>query len=201
MLHALSWIAISLGVATALVIAADLRRHPQGMKIMNLVWPVTGLYFPVIGHELYRALGRPLGGHAHHAEATSIALSAMHCGAGCVIGDIVAVALFGPNFAIEFGFAYLFGLAFQYFPIRAMRGVSPVSAFWESIKADTLSLVAFEIGMFGWMALARSWLSTPDAVPRSIVFWFMMQIGMVVGFATTYPANWLLVKWGVKGGM
>ncbi|MGH8199529.1 MAG: hypothetical protein ACREVO_04085 [Steroidobacteraceae bacterium] len=24
---------------------------------------------------------------------------------------------------------------------------------------------------------------------------------MVLGFATTYPANWLLVKWGVKPGM
>ncbi len=37
--------------------------------------------------------------------------------------------------------------------------------------------------------------------PMSVVFWFMMQIGMVLGFATTYPANWLLVKWGVKTGM
>jgi hypothetical protein len=29
----------------------------------------------------------------------------------------------------------------------------------------------------------------------------MMQIGMIVGFAASYPANWLLVKWGVKSGM
>jgi len=33
------------------------------------------------------------------------------------------------------------------------------------------------------------------------VFWFTMQIAMIAGFATTYPANWLLVKWGIKGGM
>jgi len=33
------------------------------------------------------------------------------------------------------------------------------------------------------------------------VFWFMMQIGMIFGFLTTYPANWLLVKWGIKSGM
>jgi uncharacterized protein DUF4396 len=207
-----SWIIISLGVLTALVIAADERRHPQGMKIMSAVWPITGLYFPLIGLWFYRALGRPKTMPAHHAMAEhapgaqhagwkSIFLSATHCGAGCVIGDIVAVALFGPGFATEFAFAYLFGIAFQYIPIRAMGVVSPGTAIWDAIKADTLSLVAFEVGMFGWMAAARFWLLHEEPVPSSIVFWFMMQIGMIVGFVTTYPANWLLVKWGVKSGM
>ncbi len=206
LLQTVSWIAISLGVLTALVIAADERSHPQGMQIMNVVWPVTGLYFPVIGGWLYRAVGRPLVTHAHDAVAQearwkSILLSATHCGAGCVIGDIVAVALFGSNFAIEFALAYLFGIAFQYIPIRAMRDISPATALWEAVKADTLSLVAFEVGMFGWMAVARFWLLHEAAAPSSIAFWFMMQIGMIAGFATTYPANWLLVKWGVKSGM
>ncbi len=208
LLQTASWIAISLGVLTALVIAADERSHPQGMPIMNVVWPVTGLYFPVIGGWLYRAVGRPLVTHAHDAVAQearwkSILLSATHCGAGCVIGDIVAVALFGPSFTIEFAFAYLFGIAFQYLPIRAMRDISPATALWEAIKADTLSLVAFEVGMFGWMAVARLWLLPGEPAATSIAFWFMMQIGMIVGFATTttYPANWLLVKWGVKSGM
>ncbi len=206
LLQTVSWIAISLGVLTALVIAADERSRPQGMPIMNVVWPVTGFYFPVIGGWLYRAIGRPPLTHAHDAAAQdarwkSILLSATHCGAGCVIGDIVAVALFGPSFAIEFAFAYLFGIAFQYLPIRAMRDISPATALWEAIKADTLSLVAFEVGMFGWMAVARLWLLPGEPAATSIAFWFMMQVGMMAGFATTYPANWLLVKWGVKSGM
>jgi len=206
LLQTVSWIAISLGVLTALVIAADERSRPQGMPIMNVVWPVTGFYFPIIGGWLYRAIGRPPLTHAHDAAAQdarwkSVLLSATHCGAGCVIGDIVAVALFGPSFAIEFAFAYLFGIAFQYLPIRAMRDISPATALWEAIKADTLSLVAFEVGMFGWMALARLWLLPGEPAATSIAFWFMMQVGMMAGFATTYPANWLLVKWGVKSGM
>ncbi len=206
LLQTASWIAISLGVLTALVIAADERSRPQGMPIMNVVWPVTGFYFPIIGGWLYRAIGRPPLTHAHDAAAQdarwkSVLLSATHCGAGCVIGDIVAVALFGPSFTIEFAFAYLFGIAFQYLPIRAMRDISPATALWEAIKADTLSLVAFEVGMFGWMAVARLWLLPGEPAATSIAFWFMMQIGMIVGFATTYPANWLLVKWGVKSGM
>jgi hypothetical protein len=42
-------------------------------------------------------------------------------------------------------------------------------------------------------------------VPRpelmSATYWFMMQIGMVLGFITALPPNWLLVRLGVKGGM
>jgi hypothetical protein len=29
----------------------------------------------------------------------------------------------------------------------------------------------------------------------------MMQIGMVPGLETTYPASWLLIKLGIKGAM
>ena len=29
----------------------------------------------------------------------------------------------------------------------------------------------------------------------------MMQIAMVLGFATTYPVNWLLISFGVKEKM
>lgn len=106
------------------------------------------------------------------------------------------------EYVVEFAFAYLFGIAFQYFPIRAMRRIPPQEAIIDAVKADTLSLTAFEVGMFAWMAviyfLALS-AHRPDA--SSIVFWFVMQIGMVLGFLTTYPANWLLVRWGVKSGM
>lgn len=83
-----------------------------------------------------------------------------------------------------------------------MRNLSPREAVLDAMKADTLSLVAFELGMFAWMAVTYFVLFSahrPEA--STIVFWFMMQIGMVLGFATTYPANWLLVKWGVKMGM
>jgi hypothetical protein len=39
-------------------------------------------------------------------------------------------------------------------------------------------------------------------VPRpelnSAVYWFVMQIGMVLGFMASYPANWYLVRSGIK---
>ena len=114
--------------------------------------------------------------------------------------------LFGERlyaeYVVEFGLAYLFGIAFQYLPIRAMRQLSRYEAIVDAVKADSLALTAFEAGLFGWMAVSYFLLfatQPPDA--STIVFWFMMQVGMVLGFVTSYPANWLLLKWGVKRGM
>jgi hypothetical protein len=48
-LTVVSWVAVILGLLTALAIAFDVAAHPQPMKIMNVVWPITALYLPVLG--------------------------------------------------------------------------------------------------------------------------------------------------------
>ncbi|MBK4733011.1 DUF4396 domain-containing protein [Noviherbaspirillum pedocola] len=215
----LAWLSVIGGVMTALAIGVDVMAHPQMMKIMNLVWPITGLYFPMIGWWLYTGMGRPLAMDAPKSAASkphwkSIFLSATHCGSGCVLGDLIGapiVFVIGwqvlgerlyADYLMSFTLAYLFGIAFQYFPVRAMTKASPVEALKDAVKADTLSLIAFEVGMFAWMAVVYFMLMPSHRPePTSMVFWFMMQVGMVLGFLTTYPANWLLVKWGVKSGM
>jgi hypothetical protein len=32
----------------------------------------------------------------------------------------------------------------------------------------------------------------------SAAFWFLMQVGMLIGFATSYPMNWWLIRRGIK---
>jgi len=114
--------------------------------------------------------------------------------------------IFGqPLFAeyfVEFAIAYVFGIAFQYIPIRSARMVSPHVALIDALKSETLALIAFEIGLVGWMA-APYFLLFPHHPPEveTNVFWFMMQIAMICGFATSYPVNWLLIKSGVKEKM
>lgn len=109
-------------------------------------------------------------------------------------------ALIG-HFVGEFIAAYAFGILFQFLPIISMGNDSWPKALKNAIKADTLSLVAFEIGMFGWMTLAAFlWIGLEPQVDTP-QFWFMMQIAMVLGFATAYPANWWLVRRGIKHAM
>ena len=67
-------------------------------------------------------------------------------------------------------------------------------------KADIVSLTFFEIGLFGWMALmAFVFFPAPNhLMPTSIAFWFMMQMGMIIGYCTSWPANVWLVRRGIK---
>jgi Domain of unknown function (DUF4396) len=68
-----------------------------------------------------------------------------------------------------------------------------------------LSLTAWQVGIYGFMAIAffvvfRAGLGVELEV-NSFEFWFMMQIAMMVGFLTSYPANWWLIRRGFKERM
>jgi hypothetical protein len=216
-----SWVAVILGLLTAIVIAFDVIALPQHMKIMNVVWPITGLYLPVLGWLLYGDMARrkpmSMAKDMHAAPGgrpfwKSVFVSTTHCAAGCVIGDIIGApivfwagwTLFGERLYAEylvlFILAYIFGIAFQYLPIRAMRRISRRVALLEAIKADTLALTAFEIGLFAWMAVIY-FQFVPRPELTSPTYWFMMQIGMVLGFIASFPPNWYLVRAGVRPGM
>jgi Domain of unknown function (DUF4396) len=92
---------------------------------------------------------------------------------------------------------------FQYFAIAPMRGLSLRKGLVEAAKADVASLTAFEVGLFGWMALMAFLLfPAPHHLrPDSPVYWFLMQIGMVAGFFTAWPVNTWLIKAGIKEAM
>lgn len=151
--------------------------------------------------------------------------SALHCGSGCTLGDICAewLAFACPAIAaalgwqslfpdkifavwiLDYAFAYAFGIVFQYFTIAPMRGLSFGAGIVAAVKADTLSLTAWQVGMYGFMAIAyfgifRAGLGVRLHV-NSFEFWFMMQIAMLAGFVTSYPANWWLITHGFKEEM
>ncbi|SFH54253.1 DUF4396 domain-containing protein [Modicisalibacter xianhensis] len=154
-----------------------------------------------------------------------VAKGALHCGSGCTLGDIIAetLAFLIPAIAIWFGWqaifgekifavwvfdytlAFLFGVAFQYFTIKPMRGLSPGQGLVQATKADFLSLTAWQVGMYGFMAFAHFYLFAVVLNHKlhvnSAEFWFMMQIAMFFGFMTSYPINWWLIKKGIKEAM
>lgn len=216
-LSVLAWSYLSICLLCTVFILLDMSRgHRHTMAVMNWVWPITGLYFgPVaaIGHykESRLAEGKSSQGQERPFWA-KVFTGATHCGSGCVLGDFagewvvffasitVAGSTLWANYAFDFVLAYLFGIIFQYFSIAPMRNISGWPGISAAIKADTISLVAFEVGMFVWMAFAHRFLFA-DLRPTSGLYWFMMQIAMIIGFATTYPANWWLIRKGVKEAM
>ena len=144
-----------------------------------------------------------------------VALGVSHCGGGCTLGDIIAetviflagwtlvgAALYAEMLG-DFVLALALGIGFQYFAIAPMRGLGLRQGLAQAAKADALSLVAFEVGLFAWMFLmAFVFFPEPHRLhPDSAVYWFLMQIGMVIGFFTAWPANVWLIRRGIKEAM
>ena len=104
-----------------------------------------------------------------------MATGTLHCGSGCALGDMTAewLAFFVPGVAIAFGWhslfdektfaiwildflaAFAFGIIFQYFAIAPMRNLSLGEGIIAALKADSLSLTAWQIGMYCLMAVMQ----------------------------------------------
>lgn len=54
---------------------------------------------------------------------------------------------------LDFVPAWSFGIVFQYLKIAPMQGLSFRRGILEAMRADTLSIVSFQIGLFAWMVL------------------------------------------------
>lgn len=216
-LASLSQAYVLAGVACALLVGVDVLRRPQKMAVMNWVWPITGLWAGPLGLLVYAAIGRapPRGIERNGGPKPfwrSVLVGSLHCSAGCSLGDLCAEwivfaagpTLFGSKlaaaYALDFGLSYAFGIAFQYFSIAPMRGLGPKAGLVAAVKADTLSLTAYEIGMFAWMGIVKLVLF-PGLEADRWLFWFMMQIAMLVGLATTLPVNVWLLRAGLKEAM
>ncbi len=223
-LVALSVTSLLLAAGCAVWMAADVWRRPQQMAVMNVVWPVTALFGSVAALWFYRRHGRA-GADEDPAMPVSVGKGALHCGAGCTLGDIVAetFAFLVPAVLVAFGYpglfsermfavwvldflvAFVIGIAFQYFAIAPMRGLGVRDGIVAAVKADALSLTAWQVGMYGLMAVLVFGVFRPvfgsQPAASSPVFWFAMQLAMLAGFATAYPMNWWLVRSGVKERM
>lgn len=74
-----------------------------------------------------------------------------------------------------------------------MRRLGVAPGIWAAVKADTLSLTAWQVGIYGFMAVADFWifgrLLGVELKVDTAEFWSTMQVAMIFGFLTSYPAN------------
>lgn len=158
--------------------------------------------------------------------SSSVFVGTSHCGAGCTLADLIvewmifafpAVATLGglhwlfsdelyAGWVLAYVGALIIGIGFQYFAIAPMN---PDRGWRRNLgaaaRADVLSLTAWQIGMYGMMALFQLavfpiWLGGPVSIATP-VFWAVMQLAMLAGFVTAYPVNWWLISAGIKERM
>ena len=132
----------------------------------------------------------------------------MHCvagdGVGILAGAVLAsvLALLGAaEVIVEYVLGFAFGwMIFQALFMREMAGGTYSRSLTNTFMPELLSMNLLMAGMVPTvMTLRRLIASGTD--PVTSAFWFVMSIGLLVGFVIAYPMNWWLVANHLKHGM
>ena len=135
--------------------------------------------------------------------------STVHCVAGDATGIILAavcVALIGmpmwQDLIVEYIAGFLFGLlVFQALFMRKMMG----GTYWQNVRRSFLpELISMNCMMAGMAPVMVALMMGRDMRamwPGEPLFWVVMSLGIVAGFAIAYPVNVWMVARGMKHGL
>jgi hypothetical protein len=192
-------------------VAIDIRTTPESQVLKWGLILVTA-YTGVVGAFLY-VLGcrEPLPGlHERYVAARwrQTLGSAMHCVAGDGVGILAGAVLssiLGLAGITEVIVEYILGfglgwMIFQSLFMRDMAGGSYRRAMTSTFVPELLSMNLLMAGMVPTVMALREHVASANN-PVSPRFWFVMSMGLLVGFAITYPMNWWLVANHLKHGM
>src|SRR5258708_3952256 len=135
--------------------------------------------------------------------------STVHCVAGDATGIIlaaVAVALLGfpmwIDLVIEYLAGFLFGLLiFQALFMRKVMGGTYTDNVRRSFLPELMSMNCMMGGMARVMVLVMMGRDMRAMWPGEPLFWMVMSLGVIAGFAIAYPVNVWLVSHGLKHGL
>lgn len=206
-----AWTYITLSLLSAAFIAFDIyllrRRHLLVAK--ELVWITSALYLGPFAVAVYLRKGRAnltsttvTAGIAGEAEGTAVAV--LPGGGASAVAHLIAVPFvvavgwtiaglaMWPMILVIAVLVFVMLVIYERVASRGPRtGRTRGISIGSAIAAAFITVAAFDIGMVGWMLL----LHFNDLMPPVTdgTFWFLMQMGVILGLLTGYPAvSWLL---------
>ena len=218
-LTAVSWAFVGLALLCAVAILYDVygRGHRQPNGLMNGVWPITALYFGPLALPAYYRWGRPRsekwqreqGDTPEKSLGAAAATGGTPGGAASAIGHVIGVPLVvlsGLTIAgqslwvmilVIAAIATVLLFAFEYFfSTVPARGLPAGKGLGVALLIALVTVLAFDVGMGGWMLVMHYLLFMPPLT--DVTFLFLMQVGLVLGFLTGYPAVLWLLRRGTK---
>ena len=212
-----SWVFVALGVISAALVLYDIygRGHRQPNAAMNVVWPISALYLGPFGVWAYNRWGRT-SRHIQTGRFTQpdedlhekSLTGSTPGGAAATVAHFIGVPLVvvsgltiaGTNLWVLIIVIALLAIAllfvFEYFFVSSTDRRPAGTSIGVALLTATLTVLAFDIGMGGWMLAMHFGNFMPE--PTDIRFFFLMQIGLVLGFLTAYPAVRTLIRRRVK---
>jgi hypothetical protein len=218
-LTAISWVFLGLALLCAAAILYDIyiAGYRQRTRVMEAVWPITALYLGPLALPAYYRWGRTRSERwqSEHGVVPETSLPGKALtggtagGAASAIGHVIGVPLIvlsGLTIAGLDLFAMILAIAviavlllfvFEYFfSTVPARGLSSGQGLGVALLIALVTVLAFDIGMGGWMLVLHFLLFMPPLT--DVTFLFLMQVGLILGFLTGYPAVLLLVRRGIK---
>ncbi len=153
------------------------------------MWPVSALYLGPLALWLYRRWGRT-------SEAPSTAATGLAGGAASTLAHLVGVPLVIASGVTIAGINLWVMILVIAVLATALLAVLEAAAGHPLARAAVLASVtvlAFDVGMGGWMLLLHFSENMPAA--STMAFWFLMQLGVVLGTLTALPVvRWLTAR-------
>ncbi len=218
-LTTVSWIFLGLALVSAGILLYNIygRGYRQRLRAMEVVWVTSALYLGPLAVLTYSRWGRPRSEkwQDEHGDApekslpVAAATGGLTGGAASALAHVVGVPLVVLSGLTIAGLdlwamilviavmatALLF--AFEYFFSTAReRELPPARGLGVALLIALVTVLAFDVGMGGWMLFLHFSAFMP--APTDIAFLFLMQIGLILGFLTGYPAVAWLVGRGTK---
>lgn len=206
-----AWLAIA--ILSAIYVAYDQFRNNPEAPVMKWGFVLVTLYMGPIGLLLYVMADKEPAAGTHERFIQPLwkqgVGSTVHCVAGDATGIILAAAVTALlgfpmwiDVIVEYVFGFLLGLlVFQSFFMRAIMGGSYSENVGRSFMPELLSMNMMMAGMAPVMILLMMGRDMRAMWPGEPLFWFVMSLGITVGFLIAYPINLWLVAKGMKHGL
>ncbi len=201
----LTWLALALA-STAYVAWDQFRGNPEP-AVMKWGFVLVTLYMGPIGLLLYVLADKEPRPHTHEEFIAPLSKqgigSTIHCVAGDATGIILAAAItitLGLPMWIDLVIEYLAGFAFGLFIFQSlfmkeMMGGSYFQNVRRTFVPEFISMNAMMAGMAPVMSFLMMGSDMRAMQPWEPLFWFVMSLGVIVGFAVAYAPNvWMVAK-------
>ena len=206
-----AWLIVA--ILSAVYVAYDQFRNNPEAPVMKWGFVLVTLYMGPIGLLLYVMADKEPAKGTHERFIQPLwkqgVGSTVHCVAGDATGIILAAAVTALlgfpmwiDVIVEYVFGFLLGLlVFQSLFMRAIMGGSYSENVRRSFVPELLSMNMMMAGMAPVMILLMMGRDMRAMWPGEALFWFVMSLGITVGFLIAYPINLWLVAKGMKHGL
>src|SRR6266567_5337927 len=207
----IAWFALA--AASTIYVAWDQYRNNPEPVVMKWGFILVTLYTGPIGLLLYVMADKEPRPGEHEQFIQPLwkqgVGSTIHCVAGDATGIILAAVVTATlglpmwlDLIVEYAAGFAFGLfIFQSLFMKGMMG----GTYWENVRKSFLpEFISMNFMMAGMAPVMRFLMMGRDMRamdPLELVFWGVMSLGVIAGFALAYPANVWLVARGLKHGL